>query len=65
MTDAPANPALRQTRQPFTGYKGGDFTMTGDTPLWRASYGDTGEAIMDLQPHRSGSALILITKKVD
>lgn len=28
----------------FTGYKGGDFEMDGDTPLWVAEYGSTGRA---------------------
>ncbi len=26
----------------FTGYKGGDNTMNGDTPVWVANYGHTG-----------------------
>ena len=26
----------------YTGYKGGDYTMTEDTPLWVANYGETG-----------------------
>lgn len=28
--------------QTFQGYKGGDFTMAEDTPVWVANYGDTG-----------------------
>lgn len=31
----------------FMGYKGGDFTMKEDTPLWTALYGQTGPAIME------------------
>jgi hypothetical protein len=31
----------------YTGYKGGDFQMAEDTPLWRAEYGTTGDAIVD------------------
>lgn len=27
----------------FVGYKGGDFTMTRDTPVWVANYGNSGE----------------------
>jgi hypothetical protein len=42
----------------FTGYKGGDFTMREDTPLWAAFYGCCGRAIIDLTP-----AGILITKE--
>ena len=26
----------------FTGYKGGEFTMTRDTPMWVANYGNAG-----------------------
>lgn len=33
----------------FTGYKGGDFYMDEDTPLWIAKYGYTGQAIIDLE----------------
>lgn len=29
----------------FTGYKGGDYTMTAYTPVWLAAYGATGEGI--------------------
>jgi hypothetical protein len=34
--------------QCFQGYKGGDFWMTGNTPLWIASYGITGPRLMGL-----------------
>ena len=34
----------------LTGYKGGEFLMTKDTPLWLASRGELGPAIMDLTP---------------
>lgn len=30
----------------FDGYKGGEFVMGLDTPLWRAQYGCTGDAIV-------------------
>ena len=40
-----AQAALDQT---FGGYKGGDFIMTDDTPLWFAFYGCCGSAIIDL-----------------
>ena len=30
----------------FEGYKGGDFWMTGNTPLWIASYGNCGERLI-------------------
>jgi len=32
----------------FTGYKGGDFTMGLDTPVWASDYGDTGLGIAEL-----------------
>lgn len=47
----------------FTGYKGGDFVMEGDTPLWTASYGNTGRAIIDAKV--IDGRLVLITKNVD
>jgi hypothetical protein len=30
----------------FEGYKGGDFFMDSDTPLWVANYGDCGRRLM-------------------
>ncbi len=35
--------------KPFTGYKGGDYEMGEDTPLWASIYGDTGRAITDIR----------------
>ena len=32
----------------FEGYKGGEFTMEGDTPVWYSHYGTTGPAIMGI-----------------
>ena len=32
----------------FEGYKGGSYTMTEDTPLWLAPYGNTGPAIIGM-----------------
>lgn len=32
--------------QKFEGYKGGDFWMTGNTPVWLADYGRCGLKIM-------------------
>jgi hypothetical protein len=47
----------------FTGYKGGEFLMSEDTPLWLAEYGDCGRAIIgiDLPEGRA----ILKTKEVE
>jgi len=47
----------------FNGYKGGDFTMTEDTPLWMANYGECGEAIISINV--SNGALVLTTKDLD
>lgn len=46
----------------FEGYKGGDFVMDGDTPLWAASYGSCGLAVTDVR--REGSKVILSTRAV-
>lgn len=34
--------------QVLNGYKGGDFYMTSDTPVWFAYYGDTGPMVMGM-----------------
>lgn len=50
----------------FDGYKGGEFLMDEKTPLWCASYGNNGRAIvgiaLDVPPDLS---LILLTKELD
>ena len=33
----------------FQGYKGGDFQMGRNTPVWLANYGCCGEKIMDIR----------------
>lgn len=33
----------------FEGYKGGEFQMGRNTPVWRASYGCTGQKIMGVR----------------
>lgn len=33
----------------FEGYKGGDFQMGRNTPLWLSNYGTTGQKIMGLR----------------
>lgn len=46
----PAAEFLAQCRKAigstYEGYKGGGFTMAEDTPLWQASYGVCGNAIV-------------------
>ncbi len=43
----------------FTGYKGGDFQMGRNTPLFIACYGDCGDRLMALDT--SGDIITLIT----
>ena len=53
--------ALGQT---FEGYKGGDFVMSDDTPLWLSDYGiASGIAIMDVIDN--GDSVLLATKQID
>lgn len=48
----------------FEGYKGGDFTMNGDTPLWRSPYGINSKvAIVGITV--GDDAVILHTKKLE
>lgn len=46
----------------YNGYKGGEFEMGSDTPLWVAYYGCTGDAIVDVS--LVGSVVVLKTKSV-
>ena len=46
----------------FTGYKGGDFYMDENTPLWIAEYGSCGRAIVDLRHERD--VLYIVTKEI-
>jgi hypothetical protein len=44
----------------FEGYKGGDFTMTENTPVWVANYGNSGNtAVIDIVD--AGYEVIIIT----
>lgn len=47
----------------YQGYKGGDYTMDAETPLWMADYGCCGRAVVGFG-QRDGK-LILRTKAVD
>lgn len=47
----------------YEGYKGGDFTMGEDTPLWSAYYGDTGRAIIGFV--ETDDSVVLITKEIE
>lgn len=44
----------------YTGYKGGDFTMSRHTPVWVANYGNSGNtAVVDIVD--AGYQVIIIT----
>ena len=48
----------------FEGYKGGDYRMSSDTPLWASPYGSAnGVGIMDVKT--IGGRVVLITKQID
>ena len=47
----------------FEGYKGGDYVMSADKPIWKAEYGDCGPAVLDIR--RENNALVLITKEME
>jgi hypothetical protein len=47
----------------FEGYKGGEFVMGADTPLWFAEYGCCGRAIVDMREEMG--RLVLVTKADD
>lgn len=47
----------------FGGYKGGDFVMDKDTPLWLANYGCCGLKIVGIK--KSGKKYIFLTAKDD
>lgn len=57
----PASEALATLRscmgKTFTGYKGGDFVMHENTPLWEANYGCTGRPILSM--HRVDGVFVL------
>jgi hypothetical protein len=54
---------LESLGKTFEGYKGGDYTMHKDTPLWRAAYGCCGRAVVDIRSEPN--KLVLVTKDVD
>jgi hypothetical protein len=48
----------------FTGYKGGDFLMEAETPLWTAPYGSCGLAIVGFETD-GVNTVTLLTKDLD
>jgi hypothetical protein len=61
---AQAEAALGQT---FEGYKGGDFVMAEDTPVWISEYGNSsGIALMDLQADfAKPKTVFAVVKQID
>lgn len=55
-----ANAACGET---FEGYKGGDFTMTADTPLWISHYGSANN-IAVRYVEVNGSEVVIVTFQV-
>ena len=48
----------------FEGYKGGEFVMEADTPLWISEYSmASGQAIIAIEDR--GDAVFVITKQID
>jgi len=45
----------------FTGYKGGEFIMNEDTPVWVANYGNSGSTAV-VEVVDNGHTVILITQ---
>jgi len=51
--------------QDLTGYKGGEFTMGRDTPLWRSNYGKvSSDAIVGVTMH-GGNKVVLQIKHIN
>ena len=49
----------------FEGYKGGDFTMGADTPLWLSEYGTSaGRAIIGMHVSDDNKRVVLETKEL-
>lgn len=45
----------------LTGYKGGEFLMSADTPVWVSHYGTTGSALVGFNP----TTLSFLTKEIN
>ncbi len=49
----------------FEGYKGGDYTMGPETPLWLSSYGTTRDSRAIVGIHQEMDLFVLQTKVLD
>lgn len=47
----------------FTGYKGGQYVMDENTPVWIAHYGSSGNAVIDVRV--TSKSVAIITNHVD
>ncbi len=45
----------------LTGYKGGEFLMSADTPIWVSHYGTTGSALVAFDPE----TITILTKDLE
>ena len=45
----------------LTGYKGGKFLMSADTPVWVSPYGTTGSALVGFNP----TTITITTKEIE
>ena len=62
LIDMLTNECLGKT---FTGYKGGEFTMESDTPLWIAEYGCCGPRIMSINQLTKNSFELVTEEEED
>lgn len=49
---------VRARNREFTAYKGGTYTFDDSTPMWRASWGNTGLPIINVEEEASGVVVI-------
>jgi hypothetical protein len=50
----------------YEGWKGGDYVMSRETPLWVANPGETGgTGIVAIEVMHDGKTVVLVTKRVD
>ena len=55
--------AMSADGETFTGYKGGDFTMTSTTPVWSAFEGCSGHAIIGLKVDDENECIDLVLEE--
>lgn len=56
--------SLDAVGETFTGYKGGEYTMTKHTPVWVSDYGRaSGDAIVDIK--QDFGRVLIVTERID